>query len=60
MNIDEAIKILTAYSKQFHPNTDFDYAQAVKLGIEALGAWRRLKQGHKFTTSSMLPGETKD
>lgn len=58
MTIDKAIEILVEYRKQFHPDTDFDYAQAVSLSIEALNAWKQFREGTWRSGTDDLPGET--
>ena len=60
MTIDEAIEILTEYRKRFHPNTDFDYAQAVSQSIEALKVIMRLRELECIDSNILLPGETKE
>jgi len=60
VKLEKAIEILTIFRNQFHPDTDFDYAQAVSLGIEAL---KRLEQNRYYAPPQfprLLPGETEE
>ena len=60
MTLEKATKILIKYRKQFHPNTDFDYAQAVSIAIEAVKRIRAIRKAGLSIVSHLLPGETEE
>ena len=60
ITINRAIRDLQARVDGEFSIKGIDNCEDIKLGIEALKAWRRLKQGHQFTTASLLPGETEE
>lgn len=60
MKLEKAIEILEDYSKKFHPKTDFDYAQAVKLGIEALYRIEKERLLGNIHPNDSLKGETEE
>ncbi|MBA7690267.1 hypothetical protein ES703_98792 [subsurface metagenome] len=56
----KAIEELTEITNYTTHRPSSSKVEAIKLGIEALKAWMRLKEGHQFTETSLLPGETED
>ena len=60
MNKAEAIKILTHYDTDLDAWNDEDNEAAVKLGIEALKAWKEHRGTGSLMDPLLLPGETKE
>jgi hypothetical protein len=58
MRIKEAIKILSELEKGGHGG--FEGVHAIRLGIEALKAWKELKGFARTKFPVLLPGETEE
>lgn len=57
ITLDKAIEIATNYSNEFHPCTDFDYVQAIKLLIEAGELIQAYRKWLETNLCCGLPGE---
>lgn len=60
MNLDEAIKYLQTLDYGWPLTEPGGYYEAIKLGIEALIAIQKLRQGTPGLNLAQLPGETKE
>jgi len=60
ITIDEAIQDLKGVMDTKKPLEDKDYFPALKLGTEALNAWKNGRQKHGWFYYPLLPGETKE
>ncbi len=60
MKISKAIVILQILCAETGKEMLPDLEAAVKLGTEALKAWKKLREGRAGVYNSTLPGETKD
>ncbi|KKN71853.1 hypothetical protein LCGC14_0417070 [marine sediment metagenome] len=60
IKIDEAIKRLTTLTVGMDHFKDHPDSKAVKLGIEALKAWKEHREHHLPQYRWLLPGETKE
>ena len=59
MTIDEAIKGLQELGINTIEQLEPEFQDALKLGIEALKAWKQFREGRWVSGRSDLPGETK-
>jgi len=60
MTIDEAIEILERHLVEpQHPQLP-DNSDAIKLGVEALKAYKKSQEARWYHSGYKLPGETKD
>jgi len=60
MTLDEAIKFNQALEHDLKGKGMLTYAQATRLGIEALKLLINLRSGHDVSPISLLPGETEE
>ncbi len=58
MTIDEAIEILEYHLAAVRDVAGTDYPKALQLGIEALKAWDKFREGRWVSGRYNLPGET--
>ena len=60
MTLDKAIEILNSVEPDSRP---FDYEEekeAIRLGIEALKAWKERRENYPMLNTYRLPGETEE
>jgi len=60
MTLDEAIEILNRVEPDSRP---FDYEEekeAIRLGMEALKAWKERRENYPMLNTYRLPGETEE
>jgi len=60
MTLDKAIEILNRVEPDSRP---FDYEEekeAIRLGIEALKAWKERRENYPMLNTYRLPGETEE
>jgi len=60
ITIDEAIKVLEAWARAGEKLDLPKTTPAVKLGIEALEAWKEGRKKYGWFYFPLLPGETED
>lgn len=60
MTIDEAIKLIGKLQGETPEQLATPMQQAIKLGIEALNFWKRLKRATDEPQKWLLPGETEE
>jgi len=60
MKIEKAIELNKEAVTSLKQGKRPDHADAVTLGIDALKAVQRFRQGYPINVYSLLPGETKD
>jgi len=60
MTIDEAIEILEKEEEDTWMGPEDKWKSAVKMGYEAMKAWKNLRDNPGMSFDALLPGETKE
>lgn len=60
MKLASAIQLLASIHNHIDPGATAEELNALKLGIEALKAWKYLRDHSGFGYDTLLPGETKE